>query len=258
MVATVPRSGGAGSASRRTCRRSRSWRASASVMRSDPNREPLTRKRLPRRAFSPQTRDTRPAKAVSVERKPAQLVAQPLVVKHKFSDLVGELSALPLALQTACLDAVVVSRGRSRRPDRVRRGSEFVGCDMAHRSGLAGSVRGIPCCTTQLPGRGVCVTSRGAGLLPRDLTPRPGTPEDDRPPRTIVLRSCLLEVLQHMLRAVSRPYREKAMIVILEDPAATHCDEPRIADLGQDHRCRHPSPLPVMRGIRRTAPEGGP
>jgi hypothetical protein len=29
----------------------------------------------------------------AVERKPAQLVAQPLVVQHKFSDLVGELSA---------------------------------------------------------------------------------------------------------------------------------------------------------------------
>jgi hypothetical protein len=36
-------------------------------------------------------------RAVSaVERKPAQLVAQPLVVEHKSSDPVGELSALPL------------------------------------------------------------------------------------------------------------------------------------------------------------------
>src|ERR1039458_5868296 len=73
-------------------------------------------------------------RAVSaVERKPAQLVAQPLVVEHKFSDLVGELGALPLALQTAGLHAVVLRRCRSRGPDRVGRGAEFVGRHMAHR-----------------------------------------------------------------------------------------------------------------------------
>lgn len=47
-------------------------------------------------------------RAVSaVERKPAQLVAQPLVVEHKFSDLAGELGALPLALQAASRLALV-------------------------------------------------------------------------------------------------------------------------------------------------------
>ena len=73
----------------------------------------------------------------AVERKPAQLVAQPLVVEHKFSDLVGELGALPLALQTAGLHAVVFSRCRPRGPDRVGRGSEFVGRHMAHELGAA-------------------------------------------------------------------------------------------------------------------------
>jgi hypothetical protein len=48
----------------------------------------------------------------AVERKPAQLVAQPLVVEHKFSDLVGELSTLPPALDAASPMALVV---RSRR-----------------------------------------------------------------------------------------------------------------------------------------------
>ena len=172
----------------------------------------------------------------AVECKPAQLVAQPLVVEHKVSDLVGELGALPLALQAASRLALVFRRCRSRRPDRVGRGTELVGRHMAHRRGLAGSVRGMPCCPTQVSGRGVCMAGRRAGLSPRDLTPRPGTPEVDRPTWTVVLRPCLLEVVQHVLRAVSRPHREKTMIVVLEGPAATHGDEPRIPDLGEDHQ----------------------
>jgi hypothetical protein len=179
-------------------------------------------------------------RAVSaVERKPAQLVAQPLVVEHKFSDLVGELGALPLALPTAGLHAVAFSRCRPRGLDRVCRGSEFVGRHMAHRGGLAGSVRGMACCPAQVSGRGVCMAGRRAGLSPGDLTPRPGTPEVNRPTWTVVLRPCLLEVVQHVRRAVSRPHREKTMIVVLEDPAATHGDESRISDLGEDHQLAH-------------------
>jgi len=175
----------------------------------------------------------------AVERKPAQLVAQPLVVEHKFSDLVGELGTLPLALQTAGLHAVVFSRCRARGLDRVGRGTEFVGRHMAHGRSLAGSVRGMPCCPTQVSGRGVRMAGRRSGLSPRDLTARPGTPEVDRPTWTVVLRPCLLEVVQHVLGAVSRPHRKKTMIVILEDPAATHGDEPRIPDLGEDHQLVH-------------------
>jgi len=172
-------------------------------------------------------------------RKPAQRVAQPLVVERKSSDLVGELGALPLALQAASRLALVCSRCRPRRPDRVCRSAELVGRHMAHRRGLAGSVRSMPCCPTQVSGRGVRMAGRRAGLSPRDLTPRPGTPEVDRPTWTVVLRPCLLEVVQHVLRAVSRPHREKTMIVVLEGPAATRGDEPPIPDLGEDHRFAH-------------------
>jgi hypothetical protein len=42
--------------------------------------------------------------------------------------------------------------------------------------------------------------------------------------------------VEDVLRAVSRPHREKTMIVVLEDPTATHGDEPRIPDLGEDHQ----------------------
>ena len=173
----------------------------------------------------------------AVEREPAQRIAQPLVVEHKISDLVGELGPLPPAFQAAGLPSVVVvGRCRPRRPDRVGRSTELVGRHMANRRGLAGSVRGMPRCPTQVSGRGVCMAGRRAGLSPRDLTARPRTPEVDRPTWTVVLRPCLLEVMQHVLRAVSRPHRQKAVIVVLEGPAATHGDEPRIPDLGENHR----------------------
>jgi hypothetical protein len=114
-----------------------------------------------------------------------------------------------------------------------------MGRHMAHRRGLAGSERGMPCCPTQVSGRGVCMPGRRAGLSPRDLTLRPGTPEVDRPTWTVVLRPRLLEVVQHVLRAVSRPHPEKTMIVVSEGPAATHGDESRITDLGEDHQVAH-------------------
>jgi hypothetical protein len=172
----------------------------------------------------------------AVKRKPAQLVAQPLVVEHQLSDLVGELGALPLALQAASRLALVLGRSRTLGLDRVGRSTELVGRHMAHRRGLAGSVRGVPCCPTQPSCRSLGMAGRRAGLPPRDLTPRPGTPKVDRPTWTIVLRPLLLEVVQDVLRAVSRPHREKTMIVVLEGPAATDGDEPRIPDLGEDHR----------------------
>src|SRR6266542_2808702 len=115
---------------------------------------------------------------------------------------------------------------------------------MAHRRGLTGSVRGMPCCAAQVSGRGVCMAGRRAGLAPRDLTPRPGTPQIDRPTWAVVPRPCLLEVMQHMLRAVGRPHREEVVIVVLEAAAATQRDEPGIPDLGEDHSrsfVRHPS-----------------
>jgi hypothetical protein len=80
------------------------------------------------------------------------------------------------------------------------------------------------------------MAGRRTGLSPGDLTSRPATPEVDRPTRTVVLRPCLLEVMQYVLRAISCPYRQKPVIIVLETAAATHSDEPRIPDLGEDHQ----------------------
>src|SRR4029078_2346409 len=95
----------------------------------------------------------------------------------------------------------------------------------------------------QVSGRGVRMAGCGAGLPPRDHTPRPGTPEVDRAAWAVVLRSGPLGMVQHVLRAVRRPDREQTMIVVLEGPAATDRDEPRIPDLGEDHQVAPLAPL---------------
>src|SRR5258705_4597296 len=152
----------------------------------------------------------------AVEGERAQRVAQPLVVRHEIPDLLGEWATLPAALDAACCRALVFSRCRPRRPDRIGCGSELVGRNVAHRRGLAGSVGGVPGCPTQIPGRRVRMAGRRARLCPGDLTARPRTPEVDRSTWTVVRRPGLLEVVQDVLRAVRRPQRETSMIVVLE------------------------------------------
>jgi hypothetical protein len=80
------------------------------------------------------------------------------------------------------------------------------------------------------------MAGRGAGFCPRDLTARPGTPEVDRPTWAVIRRPRLFEKVQHVLSAVGRPHRKKAMVVVLKGAAATHGDEPRIAVLREDQR----------------------
>jgi hypothetical protein len=145
------------------------------------------------------------------------------------------LGVLPPAFEMTGLDPLGSARRRLRGLDRVGRCSEFVSRDVAHRRGLSGGVRGMPWSTTEVSGSGVCMARRSAGHCPRDLTARPRTTEVDRPTWTVVLRPLALEVVQHVLRAVSRPDRKTTVIVVLEDAAATHGDEPWIPDLGKDH-----------------------
>jgi hypothetical protein len=52
------------------------------------------------------------------------------------------------------------------------------------------------------------MAGRRASLGHGDLIPRPGAPKVDRASRTVVLGPRPLEVVEHVLRAVSRPHRE--------------------------------------------------
>jgi hypothetical protein len=187
------------------------------------------------RAEAWQRAATDPRAASAVEREPAQRVAQPLVVEHEFPDLLRELGALPPALQSAGFRAVICPRCRPNRPGRIRSGAQFVRRHVADGRRLAGGVCGMPCCSTQISGRRVGMAGRRASLGPPDLAPRPGPPKLDRAPRTVVLGSGLLEVVEYVLRTVGRPDRESVVIVVLERPSATDGDQARIPDLGKDH-----------------------
>jgi hypothetical protein len=48
-----------------------------------------------------------------------------------------------------------------------------------------------------------------------------------------------------MLGTVGSPDREEPMVVVKQCPAATHGDEPRIADLGEDHEVAELVPVTV-------------
>jgi len=151
-----------------------------------------------------------------IEYEPAILVAQFLVVKHEFSDFAGKLCALPLTLYATSLYTTFSFRSRRAcSPDCVSRCAQFVSCHMSHRSGLSGGVSRISCRAAQLSGSAHRVTSGGTRLSHRDFTSYPGVYLLNRPARTVVAGLHLLEEMQYVLRAISRPNRKEAMIGIL-------------------------------------------
>src|SRR5438093_8882784 len=143
------------------------------------------------------------------------MIAQPLVVKHQFSDLAWKLCTLPLALQATSLVTLIFRGCCAYGPDPVGRCTQLVSCHMTHCRDLSGSVSRFPRCARQVSGRCVGVTGGRAGLGHRDFTPRPSTRLFDRSSRTVVPGLRLLEEVQHVLRAIGRPYCKKVMISIL-------------------------------------------
>jgi hypothetical protein len=49
----------------------------------------------------------------------------------------------------------------------------------------------------------------------------------------------LLEVVQHVLRAIGRPNRKKVVISVLQGTATTHGNKPGISDLRENHLSLH-------------------
>src|SRR6266511_265213 len=174
----------------------------------------------------------------AIEHGPAFVVAQALVVEDEFPDLTRKLSALPLALAATGRVALAVWRRRAYSPDRVLRCTQSVGGYMRHRASLAGGVCCFPRGANQVSGRAIGVAGGCAGWRHPDLAPRPGARQFDRSPRTIVVRSRLLEIVQDVLCAVRGPHGEKVVIGIREGAAATDRDEPRVGDVAEDHCCR--------------------
>lgn len=100
----------------------------------------------------------------TVEHRPADLVAQPLIVQHEFADRFRKLAALPAALQPSGSLLVAIGGGSTRRPDRIGSSTEFVRGDMRDNSGLASGVSGMPGSSAQVPGRTHRMPARRASL----------------------------------------------------------------------------------------------
>src|SRR6516162_9791534 len=80
----------------------------------------------------------------AVKYRPADVAAQPLVVKYELANRLRELVTLPLALESPCGLALTFRCGSTYGLDRVGGRTEFVRGDVCDRPGLASSVRGMP------------------------------------------------------------------------------------------------------------------
>jgi len=96
----------------------------------------------------------RPGARSAVKNRPADVVAQPLVVKHELANRLRELVALPPALEPPGALALAFGRGSTCGLDRICGRAEVVRGDVRDGPGLARGVRGMPCCPTQVSGRG--------------------------------------------------------------------------------------------------------
>lgn len=86
---------------------------------------------------------------------------------------------------------------------------------MSHRRSLSGCVSRFSCRTAQLSGSAHGVSGGGTGLSHRNFTSHPSVRLLNRPARTVVTGLHLLEEMQYVPRAISRPHCKKAMIVVL-------------------------------------------
>src|SRR6516225_5463501 len=171
----------------------------------------------------------------AVKHRPADVIPQPLVVKYELANRLRELVTLPPALESPCALTLASRRASTRGLDRIGGRTEFVRGDVRDGAGLASSVRGMPCCPTQVSGRGHCMAGRRASLGHLDLATHPGAGMLDRLTRSWVLGLSRLEEVKDVLRAGCRPKREEVVIRIGEGPTAPDRHEARVSDLREDH-----------------------
>ena len=173
----------------------------------------------------------------TVEDRPADLVSQPLILQDEFANRIGELFALPTALDPAGALTLASGGGRPRGLDRVGRSTELVCGDMRHRCGLAGSKCGVPSGSAQLSCRSLGMASRIAGLRHLDLAARPCPSLLDRLAGPRVRGLHRLEEVQNVLCARGRPQSQEPMVGVRERPPAADGDEAGVAVFGEDQGC---------------------
>jgi len=149
---------------------------------------------------------------LATEHRPADRVAQPLVIEHKFANSHRQPLTLPAALAPTSTIALTLRASSPRCFDRIGGGPEFVGCNMGHRRGLASGMRRVPRSSGQLSGCGIgmaccraCLSHRDFAACPRSsLLHRTAGPRIHGPDR--------LEERQYVLSAFGRPFSEKPMM----------------------------------------------
>ncbi len=171
----------------------------------------------------------------AVEHRPADAVAQPLIIKHEVADSRRELLALPLALEPSGLLSGTSWRGGAHGLDRVGGCTKLVGGDMGDRRSLSRSVGGIARRPAQIAGGGISVASGCPRLRHRDRAAHPGARLLKRIARALVSRSNGLEEMQDMLGACGGPHGKQVMIGISQRPAAADRDKAWIANVRQNH-----------------------
>src|SRR6266487_4274146 len=177
----------------------------------------------------------RSANRLAIKHQPAHSIAYPLIVKYKLPNFVWKLFALPLALLTAHLLALALRSSSPRCLDRIGGGTEFVGCNVGDRRGLASGVCRVSRSSGQLSCCGIGVACCRACLSHRDFAacPRPSLLHRTAGPRIQGLDR--LEERQYVLSAFSRPYCKQVVIGITQSASAAYSNEPRIAGLGKYH-----------------------
>ncbi len=109
----------------------------------------------------------------AIEYRPAEVVAQALIVQDKITNRTGQLIALPAALEKPGMFAPAFGRSRAGCLDGVGGSAELVRGDVGNRGGLTGSKGGMPRCPGQIPGSRHGVSSRCTRLGHRYLAAYP-------------------------------------------------------------------------------------
>src|SRR5919198_3239052 len=170
------------------------------------------------------------------EHRPADVVPQPLVVKHQLADLLWKLLALPPALDSPCTLSLVFRRGGTHGLDRIGGRTELVRGDVRDDRALASRVRGMPWCAAQVSRGGLGLSGRFARLHHLHLTTHPSAGMLDRHTRSSIVGLSRLEQAEDVLRARCRPESEEVVMRLGERPTATRRHEAGVSDLREDHR----------------------
>src|SRR5579875_3250445 len=172
----------------------------------------------------------RPDAVSAVEHRPADVVAQPLVVEDKLANRLRELVALPLALASPCALGLSLWRSGACGFDRIGGGAKLMSGDVRNDRSLPGGICGIARRPLQVSGCAHRMAARRARLGHHDLATRPGVGRLDSLAWSRILGSGRFEDVKDVLRARRRPQGEKPMIRIGEGSTATDRYETWIAD----------------------------